>query len=131
MTPRSILIIEDNEDLREITVELLSAEGHQVIGVDSAEAASAHASDVDLMLVDLNLPGEDGLSLTRRMRSARPDLGIIILTARGLPGDIKLGYDAGADLYLPKPVEFEQLMAAIAGLPQRCSAEHSGNIPKD
>jgi DNA-binding response OmpR family regulator len=114
-----ILIVEDNEELRQTIAEVLDGEGHRVTAVDCAEAVSAQSGAVDLMLIDLNLPGEDGLSLARRMRAAQPDLGIIMMTARSLPYEIKLGYESGADIYLPKPFTLEELTAAIASLSRR------------
>ena len=118
-TGLSILIVEDNDELRETTAEVLRGEGHHVIGVDCAEAVSEQFSAVDLMLIDLNLPGEDGLALARRVRAAQPQLGIIMMTARRLPAEKKLGYESGADIYMPKPVAFEELTAAIASLARR------------
>lgn len=114
-----ILIVEDNDDLRETTAEVLRGEGHDVIGIDCAEAVSEQMSEVDLMLIDLNLPGEDGLALARRVRAAQPNLGIIMTTARVLPAEKKLGYESGADIYMPKPIAFEELTAAISSLARR------------
>lgn len=114
-----ILIVEDNEELREVTAEVLRGEGHDVVGVDCAEAVSEQLTSIDLMLIDLNLPGEDGLDLSRRVRAAQPDMGIIMMTARRLPAEKKLGYESGADIYMPKPVAFEELTAAIASLARR------------
>lgn len=115
----NILIVEDNDELRETTADVLRGEGHHVTGVDCAEAVPEQLSAVDLMLIDLNLPGEDGLELARRIRAAQPQLGIIMMTARRLPAEKKLGYESGADLYMPKPVAFEELTAAIASLARR------------
>lgn len=115
----NILIVEDNDELRETTADVLRGEGHHVTGVDCAEAVPEQLSAVDLMLIDLNLPGEDGLELARRIRAAQPRLGIIMMTARRLPAEKKLGYESGADLYIPKPVAFEELTAAIGSLARR------------
>lgn len=115
----NILIVEDNDELRETTADVLRGEGHHVTGVDCAEAVPEQLSAVDLMLIDLNLPGEDGLELARRIRAAQPRLGIIMMTARRLPAEKKLGYESGADLYMPKPVAFEELTAAIGSLARR------------
>lgn len=115
----NILIVEDNDELRETTADVLRGEGHHVTGVDCAEAVPEQLSAVNLMLIDLNLPGEDGLELARRIRAAQPRLGIIMMTARRLPAEKKLGYESGADLYIPKPVAFEELTAAIGSLARR------------
>ena len=73
----------------------------------------------DLFVVDLTLPGEDGLSLSRRLRAARPQVGIVMVTNRRQPVDRLGGYEHGADLYLPKPTEPDELRAAIAALARR------------
>ena len=118
----NILVVEDNDDLRQTMVEVLAGEGHHVSGVDCAEAVPECIGALDLILIDLNLPGEDGLSLARRIRSTQPDIGMIMVTARRLPADRKRGYDSGADIYLPKPIAFEELCAAIESLSRRISA---------
>jgi DNA-binding response OmpR family regulator len=117
----NIIVVEDNDDLREATVDALLAEGHHVLGLDCAEALPEQASwrHIDLMLIDLNLPGEDGLALTRRVRAMQPDIGIIMVTARCLPTDKQRGYVSGADIYITKPVSLEELCAAIQSLSRR------------
>ncbi len=70
-------------------------------------------------MVDLNLPGEDGLSLTRRLRVTNPDIGIIMMTARTRTDDKRIGYESGADIYLAKPVSLDELAAAILALSRR------------
>lgn len=117
-----ILIVEDNDELREVTAEVLRGEGHEVQGVDCAEAVSEQLATTDLMLIDLNLPGEDGLDLALRVRTTQPDIGIIMMTARRLPSEKRLGYESGADIYMPKPVAFEELTAAIHSLARRLRA---------
>ena len=119
--PLNILLVEDHDDLREATVAALGAMGHQVRGVDCAEAMDEmlprfHA---DIVLLDLNLPGEDGLSIARRLRAAEPDIGIIMVTARNQSKDIMQGYGSGADIYVTKPISPEELHAAIQALSRR------------
>ncbi len=117
----NIIVVEDHDALRDITVETLRDAGHEVVGVDCAEelVEIANTRHVDLMLVDLNLPGEDGISLTRRIRQCQPDIGIIMLTARGKVSEIMQGYASGADIYLTKPTTMEELNAAIQALARR------------
>lgn len=117
----SIIVVEDHDALREVTVEALREKGHHVIGVDCAEALVEieNAINVDLMLIDLNLPGEDGISLTRRIRICHPDVGIIMVTARGKIAEKLEGYESGADIYLTKPTTVEELHAAIQALSRR------------
>jgi len=130
-TGLNIIVVEDNDELREATVDALRAEGHQVLGLDCAEALPEQASwrRVDLMVVDLNLPGEDGLTLTQRLRSIQPDIGIIMVTARGLSTDKRRGYACGADIYMTKPVALDELTAAIQNLSHRLKPE-SGPVAR-
>lgn len=122
MNRLKILVVEDNEELREVTVDVLRRDGHQVEGADSAEAVPEHAGDVDLMVVDLNLPGESGYSLARRIRAAQPGIGIIMLTARSSASDKQQGYRSGADIYMSKPISNEELCAAVTSLGRRLNA---------
>lgn len=116
----NILVVEDHDVLRELTVALLQSRGHHARGV--VRAADVDALDgppPDLYVIDLNLPGEDGLSLARRLRQARPGVGIVMTTARTQLHDRVAGYGSGADLYLSKPVDPAELLAAVQALGQR------------
>ena len=117
----NIVVVEDNDELRDATVDALRIEGHHVLGLNCAEALPEKASwrRIDLLLADLNLPGEDGLALTKRVRAMQPDIGIIMVTARSLSSDKRRGYDSGADIYITKPVSLEELSAAIQSLSRR------------
>ncbi len=117
----NIVVIEDHDSLREVTVALLNEHGHQAVGLASAEAVDDEAGGrvADLYIIDLNLPGEDGLSLAMRIRGAHPTVGIIMVTARVLTLDKVQGYASGADIYLPKPVGPDELLAAIGALARR------------
>ena len=119
----NILVVEDNHDLRETTVQVLCDQGHKATGVACAEDLPEPCAGFDLMLIDLNLPGEDGLTLAARMRRLYPGMGLIMVTARRLPEDRRRGYDTGADIYLSKPVSFEELTAAVAALGRRLRPE--------
>jgi DNA-binding response OmpR family regulator len=116
--PLHILVIEDNDSLREATLEFLNDNGHHTIGVASAEEVDdTPMRDVpDLYLVDVNLPGENGFALTQRIRKSQPLAGIVLMTARGQLRDRLDGYDCGADNYLIKPVEQSELLACIHSL---------------
>lgn len=117
----SIAVVEDNDDLRTAIVNALGGEGHHVVGFDCAEALAEQgkALRIDLVVVDLNLPGEDGVSLTRRLRATNPEIGIIMMTARTRTDDKRIGYESGADIYLAKPVSLDELAAAILALSRR------------
>lgn len=117
----NILVIEDNDNLRQATVAMLTHHGHWVTGMVCAEDVDDMRLDPppDLFIVDLNLPGEDGLSLAKRLRAAQPLVGIIMVTARGHLGDKLAGYESGADIYLHKPVDPTELLAAVESLGRR------------
>jgi DNA-binding response OmpR family regulator len=120
-TPLNILVVEDHDDLREATVTALDSLGYAAHGADCAETMDEMLSDLspDVLLLDLNLPGEDGLSIARRLRGALPNMGIIMVTARNQGRDITNGYDSGADIYVTKPTSPEELHAAIQALARR------------
>lgn len=113
-----ILVVEDNDSLREATVDFLNDSGHYASGVASAEEVDdTPMRDVpDLYLVDVNLPGENGFMLTQRIRQSQPLAGIVLMTARGQLHDRLDGYSRGADHYLTKPVEQTELLACINNL---------------
>ena len=121
LIPLHILVIEDNDSLREATLEFLNDSGHHASGVASAEEVDETPTrDVpDLYLVDVNLPGENGFSLTQRIRKSQPLAGIVLITARGQLHDRLDGYDCGADNYLIKPVEQAEMLACIHSLAVR------------
>ena len=116
-----ILVVEDNDALREATLAFLQQQGHYVRGVSMAEEIDDLPGGFvpDVYVIDLNLPDEDGLSLTRRLRASHPNVGIVITTARSQIGDKVVGYESGADLYLTKPVHPQELMAGVNALGKR------------
>jgi len=120
--PLLVALVEDDRLLREEMEVHLSANGFQVyaansaMGLDDLNARTAF----DLYLIDLNLPGENGLSLCRRVRAARPDAGIVIMTARVSLNDRIAGYkQGGADIYLTKPVSPDELVLVLLSLGRR------------
>jgi len=126
-TPLNIVVVEDHADMREATVVALCSMGHDARGIDCAEALDDElgAFRADLLVLDLNLPGEDGLSLARRIRAAEPGIGIIMVTGRTQLNDRMRGYGSGADIYLPKPASVEELGAAIQALARRIRPQAS------
>lgn len=116
----NIIVVEDHDALREMTVEALCEQGHHAIGVDCAEALPDWLGmPPDVMVIDLNLPGEDGISLALRIRATQPGIGIVMLTARNQTFEKTLGYQSGADIYLTKPISVEELSAAIQAIARR------------
>ena len=126
----SIVLVEDNDDLRELTADALRDEGHRVVALSCAEELEDQARGVaaDVFLIDLNLPGEDGFSLSRRIRQVHPLVGIVIISARSDLQDKVVGYDSGADWYLPKPVPFAELSAALKSFARRRQAQQVDTV---
>ena len=116
-----LVLVEDNEMVREEMVLFLARQGWQVQGVDCGEDLNhALMTEVpDIVILDVNLPYEDGYSIASRLRESHPCIGIIMLTARVRPGDRIEGYRAGADVYLTKPTQTAELLAVIHNLSQR------------
>ena len=131
----NILVVEDYLPLQTSLIEVLRKFGHHVLGIESAEAFDEEAQDhnVDLAIIDVHLPGEDGFSLARRLHAVQPSLGIIILTAKTDAADKVTGYECGADIYLTKPVGFDELMAAVNALSRRLgkSAPTAGGFNRE
>lgn len=121
VAPLNVVLVEDNELLREEMVDFLSRHGWQVHGVDCGEALSEWLLDAEphIALIDVNLPYESGYSITQRLRDSHPDMGIVLLTARVRPCDRSEGYRSGADVYLTKPVQPEELIAVVDNLARR------------
>ncbi len=121
VTGLNIVVVEDNDSLRLVTVEVLRQQGCYVQGLACAEDIDDTAGGIaaDVFILDLNLPGEDGISLALRLRKAQPEVGIIMVTARIQTNDKMTGYDCGADIYLCKPVAPEELISAVNALARR------------
>ncbi len=115
-----ILVIEDEERIRNFLQRGLTFEGYRVDTAPDGEAGLDIARDnpPDLVLLDLMLPGLDGLEVCRRLRSVS-DIPILMLTARESVEDRVTGLDAGADDYLVKPFAFDELMARVRALLRR------------
>ena len=115
-----VLVIEDDQDLRDSVVEYLKLAGFAAFGVGTAaEFYHAQASgDWSVAVVDIGLPDQSGYVLVEYIR-ANSSMKVIILTARDTVDDRVKGYDSGADLYMIKPVDCRELAAAIVSLAQR------------
>lgn len=121
----NIAVVEDNDDLRSLLVGDLSIAGYSVLGADSAdelEELCAH-NTFDVLILDVNLPGENGFSIAARYKKFNSFLYIVMLTARGSIPDRVKGYEVGADLYLTKPVSNTELVAAIDSIARRLVAQ--------
>ncbi len=115
-----ILVVDDDEDLRDLLVRYLGDNGYAACGVGDGAAMKVHllTHPVDLILLDVMLPGEDGLSLARGLAGADAP-AIIMLSARGEEVDRIVGLEVGADDYLPKPFSHRELLARIAAVLRR------------
>jgi DNA-binding response OmpR family regulator len=116
-----ILVVEDEQRMAELLKRGLTEEGHHVvvtrdgdIGLETARAAS-----FDVIVLDVMLPGIDGPTVARRLRDARNQTPILMLTAKDAATDIIRGLDAGADDYLTKPFSFEILLARLRAVSRR------------
>jgi two-component system response regulator MprA len=115
-----VLVVEDDEAIADVLRRTLRQEGHEVrSSVDGVEALVAAEEFVpDVVILDLGLPDLDGVEVCRRLR-AESDVPILILTARGELGDRVVGLDSGADDYLVKPFERQELLARMRALMRR------------
>lgn len=130
-----ILVIEDHDALREVTIAALQQKGHVVRGIPCAEMLNDELQKgmPHILVLDLNLPGENGISLAQRVRAEHPGIGIIMVTARKGEDDRVTGYESGADIYLTKPTSLDELASAITALSRRMTtwAEESSQASLD
>ncbi len=116
-----VLVVEDEQRMAELLERTLSEEGHQVVvardGRDGFEIA--RASPFDVIVLDVGLPGMDGISVARKLREARNQTPVLMLTARDHSADIVNGLDSGADDYLTKPFSIDVLLARLRAVSRR------------
>lgn len=113
-----IAVVEDYEPLRNELMVLLELAGFDVYGFESGESllSALLQCSFDVALLDLNLPGKNGLSIASHLRDCYSDIRIIILTGRAHDDDHQKGYAAGADVYLTKPQHPKELLAVIRSM---------------
>ena len=116
-----ILLVEDNQSLRKGIVYRLTDDGHAVDAFEDGDAADQflRQEDCDLIVLDINLPGRDGLEILSNMRRRNDPRPVILLTARSATEDRVRGLDAGADDYLVKPFEMDELAARVRAVARR------------
>ena len=130
-----ILVVDDHREIRDLVSRALTKEGFRVSTAADGRAMRKVLGDarIDLILLDLMLPGEDGLSLCRGLR-AESNIPIIMLTAKGDEVDRVIGLEMGADDYLPKPFGSRELIARIKAVLRRSRESpaevHAGERPK-
>ena len=134
--PDHILVVDDDPEIRQLLADYLKGMGYQVsTAADGREMQrQLEVQPVDLVVLDLMLPGEDGLTLCRDLR-ARSDVPVIMLTARGTLIDRIIGLEMGADDYLPKPFDPRELLARIKvvlrrvqSFPQRAQVDEAATL---
>jgi two-component system OmpR family response regulator len=125
----NIAIVEDDTVLREELNHFLTSHGHVVNEVISGTALDDlfQETTVDIVILDLNLPGQSGFEIAKRYRQAYPELGIIILSARTAAVDRVGSYEQGADIYIPKPCPPDELLAAVNSLSRRIKPQQSSD----
>lgn len=116
----TLLVVDDEEDIRDLLEGYLTGQGYDVLTAGDGAEMRRHmaAARVDLVLVDLGLPGEDGLRLTRYLRE-HTDAAVIIVTGKGEPVDRVVGLEVGADDYVAKPFDLRELLARIRSVLRR------------
>jgi DNA-binding response OmpR family regulator len=121
MERKRILVVEDDAAIRRGLVDALSFAGYATLEASEGATglAAALESDCDLLVLDLVLPGRDGLSVLRALRTARSPLSVIVLTARGSEDDRVQGLGLGADDYVVKPFSIKELLARIEAVLRR------------
>ena len=130
MPPR-VLVVDDDRAIRESLARALELEGYAVeVVVDGVEAlARTRQEGFDALVVDVMMPGVDGLGVCRVLRTAGDRTPILMLTARVETPDRVAGLDAGADDYLPKPFELDELLARLRALLRRAAPAPGGGEP--
>lgn len=114
-----IVVIEDNADLNELLVEELEAGGYHATGYLSVESYEISNMQAEIYMLDINLPGETGLSFAARLRADRPNVGIVAITVRTGTDIRTQSYDSGVDIYLQKPCDSREIIAAIKSMVRR------------
>lgn len=124
---RHLLVVDDDDRIRDLLKQFLSRHGFRVTTASDAAAARRlmDTLDFDLLVVDVMMPGEDGFSFTRWVRKQGPT-PVMMLTARGLPDDRIEGLKIGADDYLPKPFEPQELLLRVEAILRRAGPRPAG-----
>ncbi|HVV46292.1 MAG TPA: response regulator transcription factor, partial [Bryobacteraceae bacterium] len=121
-----VLVVEDERRMAALLKRGLTEEGHQVfVAYDGLEGFEmARSAEFDILVLDVMLPGMDGLSIARRLREENNQTPVLMLTARDTAANIVTGLDAGADDYITKPFSFEIFLARVRAVSRR------GAIPR-
>ncbi len=128
-----VVVVDDDARIRELLRRYLNQEGFDVLLAEDSRALNRilQRETVDLLVLDLMLPGEDGLSICRRLRAANDRTPIIMLTAKGEDVDRITGLEVGADDYLPKPFNPRELLARMNAVLRRRPTSESPGAPSN
>jgi two-component system phosphate regulon response regulator OmpR len=129
--PLKILVVDDDTRLRDLLRRYLGDNGFSVVTADGAQSMNRlwARERFDLLVLDLMMPGEDGLSIMRRLRGANDTTPIVMLTAKGEDVDRIVGLEMGADDYLPKPFNPRELLARINAVLRRRGPDDAPGAP--
>jgi len=129
---RRVLIVEDERDLARVLKRHVESIGCEVqLAATGEEAVALGHEDFDLVLLDVMLPGIDGMEVCRRLRSLRRYMPVLMLTARSSDIDKVMGLEAGADDYLTKPFSVQELLARIKAIFRRMDALSSPQAARE
>jgi len=122
--PRRLLLIEDDRTIAELLAYNLRKVGYQVLQASDGQTGleSALSEDLDLVLIDLMLPRLDGMTVAREISRAKPDLPLIVVTARSEREAMLEGYESGIDDFITKPFDLDELLARIAARLRRAAS---------
>jgi DNA-binding response OmpR family regulator len=126
----TILVVDDEPGVRDVLEEYLAGHGYTAIGAESANAARAVAAKqpVDLAIVDIHMPGEDGLSLSRHLRERYAGIAIVMLTSADAVIDRVVGLEMGADDYVSKPFDPRELLARVKSVLRRTHSASAADL---
>lgn len=126
----NVLIIEDDQILSECIEDVLIMAGCKVYSLESVELVDdlSFIDNFDIILLDLNLPGEDGISFAKRIRARNQLIGLVIHSARSASRDIGEGYQSGADIFITKPASMDEIRNAVQSLQNRLKHSYNSNL---
>jgi DNA-binding response OmpR family regulator len=130
-TGTTVLVVDDEPEIRSLLSEYFGRHGFVVRAAADAQVARAAVAEAapDLAILDINMPGENGLSLARWLRDAHPTVGLVMLTTAGESVDRVVGLELGADDYMPKPFEMRELLARCRAVLRRLKASQPALVP--
>ncbi len=123
----TLIVVDDEPELRHLLLEYFVRHGFDVrVAADAVQARALVAqARPDVAILDVNMPGENGLSLARWLRDAFPGMGVVMLTTVGEAVDRVVGLELGADDYIPKPFEMRELLARVRAVLRRVHVPHA------